>query len=289
MDDTTDTSIEECHVAATTTCSIHPPIDVLYNHHNDDTITIPTTKNITEIAPFSSKYTKNIQDYDTLRYMQLRYLLSDYEFVASYQWKCMQMAGWTYSNGIYKSPLGTRQYDNVNAMRHDLDQGVVRSIVSTVPYHSDCFCSTGDGGGDREKEEEKGQNFEPHQENMMVLRNDICYHMQLRFEQQQQQQQQSQSPADIVESVVVGMVERPNHPRNRHDTEVIPAIRPSRNRTTTLHKTSSVTAVEQGADLYLHRKQPPPRKRRTIATTSHNHNHHLTYPQASPTTTITSK
>jgi Origin recognition complex subunit 2 len=183
---------------------------------------------------FHSKY-PGIQDYDKLRYHQLRYSFSDHDFL-SLQWKAMQSAGWTYSGGKYKSPKGTRVYDNVNEMNAQLDSCAVGPVHGNFRFAHDSLAT----GVVFSEDDESTERIED-------LRNSICYHMQLSMEKWTADTAHNMSvPNTADDSSVVGCIPPIDMISNIANPLTNTELNTARNN-------SSITAMEKGSDLYLQR------------------------------------
>ena len=241
------------------------------------TATTSNSANLDHRSSVSSRntrdYTQNIKDYDSLRYMQLRYIFSDYEFVSSMQWKAMQRAGWTYGQGIYRSPGGTRRYHQVHDLRHHLDAALLLGPDSNTTRPDD-------GVPDDDS----------HLENIQDLRNDICYHLQLLHEQKNIHEDDNDDDVMVVAGHEVDNV---NH-RSNHSSRPEVAVMDNSSRRQSTRPTTSMTAIETGTNLYLHKRQPrkqPPRITTADPSSSHptNRRRRRCPPPTLETTTTTTR
>jgi Origin recognition complex subunit 2 len=169
-----------------------------------------------------------IQDYDMLRYHQLRYQFSDHDFLPL-QWKAMQAAGWTYNSGKYKSPNGTLIYDNAKEIQKQLDSCTVSSMFSKLHFDYDLhsLCDS-----------IESSETDPCKEQICDLRNAVCYHLQLAMEKM------ASENVDDGWMPTSGYLKRPN-------TSSTLANCTSTSRKEGSLESSGIATVEKGSYLYL--------------------------------------
>jgi Origin recognition complex subunit 2 len=196
-------------------------------NHNDDTTT------------FQSTY-PGIHDYDALKYLQMRYQFRDHEFIPL-QWKAMQMAGWTYGSGTYKSPAGQRLSGSANELKQWLDS----CCCAVPPVRSNL--QRGVELLDQQQQQPTASTsilVEDGKESVQDLRNAICYHMQLLTEKGQGDDDDDTKPT--AGEISTGGSSNNNNNKLR--------VLPKRAAAARARAVVSVTAVEKGSDLYLHKK-----------------------------------
>jgi hypothetical protein len=173
-----------------------------------------------QTAPMQPPKFPNVRDYGILRYHQLRYQFCEHNFIPL-QWKAMQRAGWTYSNGTYRSPMGTRTHDNSNVMKQEFDACSVRPILHTtslMSMHDDeiqpfAIQPTNDG---LERYKNPCHNREiNYMEKIVDLRNDICYQMQLLVEERSVDDAMEEDSTAETESIDdIGLRDNPVKPKD---------------------------------------------------------------------------
>lgn len=208
----------------------------------------------TTAITFRSKY-PGILDYDALKYRQLRHQFREHDFLAL-QWKAMQLAGWRYQAGQYKSPPGggggsgdTQSVvwgSSPNAINAQLDRCAVSPIAVSSnnmqpPSQQPMSAVDDDDDGDCDKDGK---------ERVEDLRNDILYHMQLITEKSRRGRGDNDS-GDENPDFAAGASANDD---DNSSTQPLLRVLPKRATRAALKVDGSATVVEKGSDLYLHKK-----------------------------------